>query len=164
MRRFVWTSLFYMAMAATAWAGDPYCTDHYGQPVVWVEQQDQSKLANALYQFNGQPVIVTNADAAKKSGLSEDSIQFLKLHECGHLVLGHKVRPGTTVQAFRDIVDQADCWAANKFFYAGEEEKLKAIESEINEMDQGNWVNIAGPVRKLDLENTCRFKTPVWSK
>ncbi len=151
-------------MAATAWAGNPYCTDHYGQQVAWVEQPDQPKLANALYRFSGRPVIETNAEAAKASELSEEAIHFLQLHECGHLVLGHKVRPATSVQAFRNNVDQADCWAANKYYYVGETDKLKAIETEINELDQANWVNIAGPVRQLDLENTCHFKTPVWPK
>ncbi len=149
--------------ASTAQAGAMHCTDHYGRVVAWVDNTHQSKLANAIYRANGAPQIHINKDAGGKSGLSADAQTFLYSRECGRLVLGHLVRPGTNMTDYNDQIDQADCWAANEFYYAGELDKLKEVETEINELEQAKWVNLAGPVRKLDLENTCRFIKPNWN-
>lgn len=164
MKRYVWTLIFLMSAVSTSWAGGPgtHCTDHYGRVVAWVENGNQPKLADAIYRSNGAPQIHFNKDAGGKSGLSEDAQTFLYNRECGRLVLGHLVRPGSSVAAYNDQIDQADCWAANEFYYAGELDKLKAVETEINELAQAKWVNLAGPVRKLNLENTCRFIKPNW--
>lgn len=164
MKRFVWTFILLLSTVSTSWAGGPgtHCTDHYGRVVAWVENANQSEMAKAVYRANGAPQIHYNKAAAENSGLSEDAQTFLYNRECAFLVLGHKVRPGASVAAYNDQVDNADCWAANKFYYAGETDKLTAVENEINELEPGKWVNIAGPTRKLNLEATCRFIKPNW--
>ncbi len=165
MRRLAWTLIILIAAVSNSWAGGPgtHCTDHYGRVVAWVENNNQPLMANGHYRASGAPQISYNKDAANASGLSEDAQMFFYNRECARLVLGHPVRLGSDVTSYNDQVDLEDCWAANKFYYAGELDRLKAVEMEINDLEPGKWVHIAGPVRKLDLENTCRFKTPHWS-
>jgi len=90
-------------------------------------------------------------------------LNFLYLHECAHLVLGHLVRPATNVPDYNEFVDQADCWAANRYFYQDQKDKVLAIQEELNSLDRGKWAYIAGPVRVLDFENSCWFREPVWT-
>lgn len=165
MRRLAWTLIIFISAVSSSWAGGPgtHCTDHYGRVVAWVENNNQSEIAEAHYHASGAPFISYNKAAAGESGLSEDAQTFLYNRECGRLVLGHLVRPGESLDSFRNQVDQEDCWAANRFYYAGEVDKLKAVETELNELERAKWVHVAGPVRVLDLENTCYFKTPHWS-
>ncbi len=165
MKSIILTVGILLCMATSAWAdgSEFYCSDHYGRKAKWIESKSLGLMAQADYKVNGTPVIYTSSDAAAATGLSADSLQFLRYHECGRLVLGHEVRPGSSRDDRFEQVDHADCWAANRFYYAGEESKLAGIQEEINALDNAAWVHIGGPARKLDLESICRFKKPVWA-
>ncbi|MFQ5481727.1 MAG: hypothetical protein ACE5ER_03120 [Nitrospinaceae bacterium] len=161
---FAWMLLIGMTAPALAGAPDIYCPDYYGRLVKWVENKDMRKVAEAQYLPNGSPVIFFNPDAAAASGVSRDTLRFFQLQECAHLVLGHMVRPAGDIPSFVEQVDQADCWAANKFWYAGEKKQIKGVEDEINSLPQKTWMYLGGPVRILHLADNCRFKEPVWPK
>jgi len=141
-------------------SSDFFCPDYYSRAVQWVDSNSELASLEAGYKPNGVPIIRINSGALSGMGLSAEAQKFARFHECAHHVLGHVVSPTADVREFDQQVSQADCWAANRFYYYSDDgkQKLDRIQEEINNLSRKNWIRYPGPVRVIDFEQSCHFR------
>ena len=137
-----------------------YCPDYQSSKTHWITSSSHMKAIEAAYTVNGVPVLSTNPEALAKMGLSPLTQKFAYYSECAHHVLGHVVSPPQNVDQWNDQVSQADCWAANRFYYYEKSgpAQLNQIQEEINALPRTKWVLFPGPVRQVHFKEDCYFR------
>jgi len=155
----VWVAL--LTFPVTGWAASQfYCPDYQSQKAHWVTHSAQMKSVEAAYSVTGIPVLSTNPKALEKMGVSPLAQKFAYYYECSRHVLGHVVSPPESVDQWNEQVSQANCWAANRFYYYEESgvDQLRRIEAEINALPRTKWVFFPGPVREVHFKENCYFR------
>jgi len=156
-----WLWVWVVVFPVSAWADSEfYCPDYQSRKVHWINDSAQMKSVEAAYTVTGVPVLSTNPKALDKMGLSPLTRKFALYYECARHVLGHVVKPPESVDPWNEQVSQANCWAANRFYYYEKsgEDQLTQIEEEINTLPRTKWVLFPGPVREVHFKENCYFR------
>ena len=138
-------------LASWSWDGNP--------SAIWREESP-TKVAEAGYLLDGTPVLKVNQRILANWGADPLLGKYALNYACARLVLGHLLKPPGNVYERIRQVNNADCWAINKFYYdtRNEESLVDAIQEKINGLPREKWVHFPGPVRVVDFRGSCRFK------
>jgi len=138
-------------LASWSWEGNP--------SAVWLNERP-IKVAEASYMANGTPVMKVNQRLLSNWGVDPLLGKYALNYVCARLVLGHVIKQTGSADEANQQVNNADCWAINKFYYDTRYEVsiVDEIQEKINGMSKEIWVHFPGPVRVVDFKGSCSFK------
>ena len=125
------------------------CFDPAGNIVPVIKVSENTLAASAAILPGGKPAIFVNPKFIKV--LSAPMATVVRLHECGHIALGHLYRGAITIVEEQ----QADCFGIRAALTTGEIkwEDLDKIRNDFATRLNGDWQHLPGTARAINIEN-----------
>jgi hypothetical protein len=132
------------------------CPNVEGNPVPTVENSEQMWVVRADDEHEKLSIVV-NYEMASRQYLGRQTLRWLYLRECAHLVLNHRPLDGLSPAS----QEEADCWALKRLIGEGEPWVAKklavTIERDLKDLQPEQWKQFRlGERRDPDIGFRCR--------